>query len=756
MDTRKIPLFCFWNGCIKDGPDGPFYEGSSPRGIRVDSKIELSRLLDDLHLLTGFEKGKFQIDLIGRYPSIVQQQMVKYVRLPIVDDCSLEMMLEVPSYHPSISNLEFYLEIKPFSDEVTVPISHQSPLENNATRKRYRQEDASSVNADVNVSVRNTKLRSPPEDNHNGWIEDEESTDIGNCGDNGVAQKDSKMKNPTPTKGVSDSVSKQLIFSSPWLDESELHVGMIFRGEDELDKAVNLYSNRRQREYNEYKILNKFVCKRNCGWALKATKMNGNGFKITEYTGPHTCKPAEVGSDFLAGEIEGIIKAQPSVSIVELNAWVKEEFGYTVSRTNMWHAKKKAITGILGDLDKSFSVLPKFMAALSSSNKMLLEWQYDPFPDPKDASFRSVFWAFQQSIEGFPHCRPVIIVDTVDLSSKYPGKLLVAAGFDAENRLFPLAFVITTQESLSADTWRWFFSCIRKKVTRREGLCLITSPNPGVVAVVKEPECQWAQHRFCLRHMCLKFYDVFHNNLMTEFVYKAGSTRYVSTFVYYLKKIEKMNPKARKWLDKIPPHQWALAYDDGGLRVGILTTNTIFRTYGFLNTALDLPITTCILLIFDYLAEAFKTLRGLSEESLTGRDLYSKYIMNFFEECKEASRTHDVLPLDQTGEKFQVTEVMQVRKTSFVVHLNDQYVDDCYSTESYLAVYAADFKPLPGVSDWPEASEVPRLFPPGSRPISTQPSKATGGKKRSNTGKKKVRSEMLNRTELNVEDGSGC
>ncbi|CAL9223915.1 unnamed protein product, partial [Arabidopsis halleri] len=457
------------------------------------------------------------------------------------------------------------------------------------------------------------------------------------------------------------------------------------------------------------------------------------------------------------------IKAQPSRSIAELNKWVKDEFGYTVSQCNMWNAKKKAITVILGDLDKSFSVLPKFMAALSSSNKMLLEWQYDPFPDPKDASFRSVFWAFQQSIEGFPHCRPVIMVDTVDLSGKSSGKMLVAAGVDAENRLFPLAFAITAQESLSADTWRWFFACIRKKVTQREGLCLITSPNPDIVAVVKEPECQWAQHRFCLRSMCLKFCDIFQNNLMTEFVYKAGSTKYVSTFVYYLKKIEKMNPEARKWLDKIPPHQWALAYDDGGLRVGILTANAIFRTYGFINKALDLPITTCILLIFDHLAELFKSRRGLPGESLNGGDRYSKYVMKIFEECKEASRTHDVLPLDQTGEKFQVTEVMQVRKTSFVVHLNDQvctcgiwqlckhpcshvlavcrrlnidhlqYVNDFYSTESYLAVYAADFNPLPGVSDWPEASEVPRLFPPGSRPISTPPSKVTVGQKQSNT-----------------------
>ncbi|EOA16094.1 hypothetical protein CARUB_v10004228mg [Capsella rubella] len=739
MDTRKVPLFCYWNGCIKDGPDGPFYEGSSPRGIRVDSKTELSKLLDDLHLLTGFEKGKFQIDLIGRYPSIVQQQMVKYVRLPIVDDCSLEMILEVPSYHPSINNLELYLEIKPG----TVPISHQSPLETSATRKRSRQEEAS-VNADVNVSVRDTKLRSPREDNHNGWIEDEESMDVGNCGDNGVAQKDPEMEKPTLTKG--DSVSKQLIFSSSWLDESELHVGMVFKDKDELENAVKLYSNRRQRKYSKHEFPFEFRCREGCGWILKAPKTSRNVFKITEYTGPHTCKPAEVGSDFLAGEIEGLIKAHPSLSIVELNKWVKEEFGYTVSYDNMWIAKRKAITAILGDLDKSFRVLPKFMAALSSSNKMLVEWQYDPFPDPKYASFRSVFWAFQQSIAGFPHCRPVIIVDTVNLSSKYPGKLLVAAGFDADNSLFPLAFAIITEESLTADTWRWFFACIRKKVTQREGICLITSPHPDIVAVVKEPECQWAQHRFCLRHMCLRFYDVFDNNIMTEFVYKAGSTKYVSTFDYYLEKIEKMNPEARKWLDKIPPHQWAVAYDDGGLRFKTKTTNLIFRTYGFLNKALDLPITTCILLIFDYLAALFKYRQGLLEESLKARDLYSKRVMKILEE--QASKKYDVLPLDQTEERFQVTNVMQVRESSFVVHLSNrvctcgkwqlrkipcshvlavcrrldidhlQYVDDFYSTKSSVAVYAADFNPLPRVSDWPEASDVPRLFPPGSHPIS--------------------------------------
>lgn len=63
---------------------------------------------------------------------------------------------------------------------------------------------------------------------------------------------------------------------------------------------------------------------------------------------------------------------------------------------------------------------------------------------------------------------------------------------------------------------------------------------------------------------------------MTELVYKAGSSRYVSGFDCYLKKIEKMNPEAKEWLDQLPRQQWVLAYDDDGIRFGIIETNSIF------------------------------------------------------------------------------------------------------------------------------------------------------------------------------------
>ena len=50
-----------------------------------------------------------QLNLVCRYPTIVQTSMIKYIRLPIIDDNSVDIMLEIPSIHPSISNVKVYI-----------------------------------------------------------------------------------------------------------------------------------------------------------------------------------------------------------------------------------------------------------------------------------------------------------------------------------------------------------------------------------------------------------------------------------------------------------------------------------------------------------------------------------------------------------------------------------------------------------------------------------------------------------------------
>ena len=66
---------------------------------------------------------------------------------------------------------------------------------------------------------------------------------------------------------------------------------------------------------------------------------------------------------------------------------------------------------------------------------------------PGTIIFKYVFWAFPPSIAGFAHCRPVIRFDGNHLYEKYRGKLLIAMATNANNEIFPLAFMVVGDET---------------------------------------------------------------------------------------------------------------------------------------------------------------------------------------------------------------------------------------------------------------------------------------------------------------------
>ena len=55
---------------------------------------------------------------------------------------------------------------------------------------------------------------------------------------------------------------------------------------------------------------------------------------------------------------------------------------------------------------------------------------------------------------------------------------MIAMGCDSNNQLFPQAFAITKRENI--DSWGWFLTCIRNKVTQRMRLCVITDRHLGI------------------------------------------------------------------------------------------------------------------------------------------------------------------------------------------------------------------------------------------------------------------------------------
>jgi hypothetical protein len=54
--------------------------------------------------------------------------------------------------------------------------------------------------------------------------------------------------------------------------------------------------------------------------------------------------------------------------------------------------------------------------------------------------FKSIVWAYGPCIATFKHLRSVITIDTGFLSGRYKGRLLMACGYDTENKVIPLAF----------------------------------------------------------------------------------------------------------------------------------------------------------------------------------------------------------------------------------------------------------------------------------------------------------------------------
>ncbi|CAL9237466.1 unnamed protein product, partial [Arabidopsis halleri] len=120
---EKVMVLCHLNGSIKYGADGVYYEGSILKKITVMRKTSLSTLLDRLYQFFGLDKLRSKLKIFGRYPVAVvgSPDLITYAHLPVVNDTSLETMLEVPSNHPSINNVDLYMEAKPTSDDVIDP-----------------------------------------------------------------------------------------------------------------------------------------------------------------------------------------------------------------------------------------------------------------------------------------------------------------------------------------------------------------------------------------------------------------------------------------------------------------------------------------------------------------------------------------------------------------------------------------------------------------------------------------------------------
>ena len=115
-----------------------------------------------------------------------------------------------------------------------------------------------------------------------------------------------------------------------------------------------------------------------------------------------------------------------------------------------------------------------------------------------DNRFEYLYMCFAASKAGWPHDRPVIVVDGSALKTRYGGTLLNAYGHDADWSIFPLAFCIAALESNTS--WEWFFTKLRDSIGIQEELAIVADRHKGIERVVSivYPEADFG---ICVQHL---------------------------------------------------------------------------------------------------------------------------------------------------------------------------------------------------------------------------------------------------------------
>ncbi|KAH9626059.1 hypothetical protein KSS87_001984 [Heliosperma pusillum] len=459
----------------------------------------------------------------------------------------------------------------------------------------------------------------------------------------------------------------------PCYDGGEFLVGQRFNNKLGLSQYVHQYHIERNQTFKttESKPLTvTFKCSRKpspCDWTLRASnkEASNDSFTIVTYKGPHNTScvvdapPLDhpnLSNGFIAKHIRTVVDADWGVKISNLRANILTQFNFEPSYMKTWHAKQKAMADLYGDWKGSYALVPRYLQALKTTNPgTVVKFAYKVGGPSNVRVFDRVFWAFGPSIRGFEHCRPILTVDGTHLYGKYKGVLLIAIGVDANDQIYPLAFAIVDCESI--DTWGGFMDCIRKHVTQREGICVISDRHVGIMTAMNKVGGGWTEpqafHRFCTRHQASNINTKFKSNELKLAFLSTACAAQRKRFNKGMQKIGSLNPSAKVLLKIIPLSKWSLCHD-GGHRYGIKTTNNSECFNGVLKRVRFLPITALVKATFFRINSYFVKHREDANKRLLEGCMWSEKVTEKLAENVKRTAHHKVTCYDARRGLYEV------------------------------------------------------------------------------------------------------
>uniref|UniRef100_A0A5B6ZNA4 Uncharacterized protein n=1 Tax=Davidia involucrata TaxID=16924 RepID=A0A5B6ZNA4_DAVIN len=108
--TERASVFCYWGGNMFDGEDGLSYDMNYRRGIKLSRGTTYSQLLDKIYSVMQLNRTQTRVKMTCRYLTLIGQQRINFMPLLVVDDDTVEMMLDVYFQGKGLLIVALYVE----------------------------------------------------------------------------------------------------------------------------------------------------------------------------------------------------------------------------------------------------------------------------------------------------------------------------------------------------------------------------------------------------------------------------------------------------------------------------------------------------------------------------------------------------------------------------------------------------------------------------------------------------------------------
>ncbi|XP_009781603.2 uncharacterized protein [Nicotiana sylvestris] len=315
-------------------------------------------------------------------------------------------------------------------------------------------------------------------------------------------------------------------------------------------------------------------------------------------------------------------------------------------------------------------------------------------------------------MNGWEHCRPIMVVDGSFLKATYKGTILTARTQDGAGKIHPLAYAII--DSKNNKSWEWFFVQIKGTFGVREGMCIVSDRNESIFNATKV--WQNVKRTFKKHHKQLK--DIF---------FALARAYMIEKFDYHMIQMCKIDPRVQPYLFEIGYERWSRAYSK--VKRSMVMTSNIAESINAANKdAREVPVMGLLEYMTNLIQQWNKKNRKNAMETTTKfGEKYDKLLR----ENLIASEKMTIKRIKYNNAccgKFQMDELTCLHAWAILKNQQlkpGQYCSFYYKKDNLLRTYEFSVNPMPDESLWVIPTEVLEyvVLPPKGRRNSGRPRK---------------------------------